>query len=70
MPVIDKPPDYRSYVLTFWEERSHAPGAQDAWRFSLRDPHTNQRHGFASLEEMMAFLRLELAGGRASESGQ
>jgi hypothetical protein len=70
MSVFDKPPRYRSYVLTFWEEQSDAPGAQVVWRFSLKDPRTNQRHGFASLEEMMAFLRLELAGGRANESGQ
>jgi hypothetical protein len=67
--VFDKPPRYRSYVLTFWEERSPDPGAQVVWRFSLKDPRTNQRHGFASLAEMIAFLRLELADGRADESG-
>ena len=70
MPVIDKPPRYRSYVLTFWEEQSDAPGAQVVWRFSLKDPRTSQRHGFTSLEEMIAFLRLELASGRADENGQ
>ena len=70
MAVIDKPPSYRSYVLTFWKERGHDSGVQVVWRFSLKDPRTSQRHGFTSLEEMIAFLRLELASGRANENGQ
>jgi hypothetical protein len=30
------------------------------WRFSLEDPRTGQRRGFASLEVLVAFLRTEL----------
>jgi hypothetical protein len=67
--VIDKPPRYRSYVLTLWQEPVSDPGAQVVWRFSLKDPRTNQRHGFTSLEEMVAFLRLELVSGPANGSG-
>ena len=65
MPLFDKPPRYRSYLLTFWEERSCDPDTPVVWRFSLQDPRTGQRCGFASFEEMMTFLRREL---EASES--
>ena len=62
MAIFDKPPRYRSYVLTFWEERSRDPDTPAVWRFSLQDPRTGQRRGFASLEEVMDFLRTELVG--------
>jgi len=60
--LLAKPPRYRTYLMRYWEERSQAPMLPRVWRFSLEDPHTGQRHGFASLEKMIAFLRLELAG--------
>ena len=63
MAVFEKPPRYRTYLLTIWEERSQDPTSSTVWRFSLKDPDTGQRRGFAGLEEMMAFLRSELAGG-------
>ena len=64
MPLFDKPPRYRSYVLTIWEERGGDPDALVVWRFSLQDPRTGQRRGFASLEKVMAFLRTELLSNR------
>ena len=67
MSIFDQPPRYRSYLLTCWEERSRDPGAPDLWRFSLKDPNTGQRRGFADLEEMLVFLRGELAGGQANQ---
>lgn len=60
MSLFDKPPRYRSYLLTFWEERGREPDKPVIWRFRLEDPRTGQRQGFASLEEMVAFLRTEL----------
>jgi len=30
------------------------------WRFSLQNPHTNQRHGFATLEALLVSLQAEL----------
>ncbi len=56
----DKPPRYRSYLLTFWEERSRDPSVPVVWRFRLEDPHTEQRRGFADLGALMVFLRAEL----------
>jgi hypothetical protein len=60
MAMFDKPPRYRSYVLTFWEERGQDPDTPVVWRFSLQDPRTGQRRGFASLEKVVTFLRTEL----------
>jgi hypothetical protein len=31
------------------------------WRFRLEDPRTGQRHGFASLEALVAVLEQEMA---------
>ena len=62
MTVFDKPPRYRSYLLTFWVERSQDPKTPKVWRFSLEDPHTGQRRGFASLEALVAALQQEMSG--------
>jgi hypothetical protein len=64
MAMFDKPPRYRSYVLIFWEERSRDPYTPAVWRFSLQDPRTGRRRGFASLEQVMAFLRTELVSSQ------
>jgi hypothetical protein len=57
----DRPPVYRSYLLRFWEERGETP-AQPVWRFSLEDPQTAHRQGFASLAALTDWLQGELAG--------
>jgi len=54
------------YLLHLWQERAPRPGSPEVWRFSLEDPRTGQRQGFASLEEMMSFLREQLAGEHGS----
>jgi hypothetical protein len=59
--VLDKPPRYRCYLLTLWEERSPDPLEPVAWRFRLEDPRTGQRHGFASLDALVAVLEQETA---------
>jgi len=65
--MFDTPPRYRSYVLTVWEERSRDPSSPVAWRFSLEDPRTGQRRGFADLEVLVAALKEEIAGADAAE---
>ena len=62
MTLYDRPPRYRSYLLTFWEERSQDQAAPVAWRFSLQDPRTGQRRGFATLEALVAALGHEMEG--------
>jgi hypothetical protein len=45
---------YLSYLLRLWP----AEGDEgSAWRASLESPHTGERRGFASLEDLCAFLR-------------
>ncbi|HEY54508.1 MAG TPA: hypothetical protein G4N94_13745 [Caldilineae bacterium] len=51
------------HLLTMWCERPAQPGQPALWRFSLEDPRTRQRHGFADLEALTAFLRAQMAGG-------
>ncbi len=50
-------PRYVAYLLRCWEEKQREEGQRRSWRFSLEDAHTGQRQGFASLEEVVAFLR-------------
>ncbi len=44
---------YRSYLLRLWCARQTDPRC---WQASLDDPHTGERIGFASLEELFVFL--------------
>jgi len=46
--------DYAAYLLRLWRERS---GESTRWRASLQDPHSGERVGFASLEELFVYLR-------------
>ncbi|HEX7004318.1 MAG TPA: hypothetical protein VF168_09040 [Trueperaceae bacterium] len=50
-----------AYLLRGWEERlGDEDSAEDpclsSWRFSLEDPHTGARYGFASLALLTAAL--------------
>jgi hypothetical protein len=56
-----RPPVYRSYLLRFWEERGDEP-APPVWRFSLEDPQTTRRQGFASLSALTDWLQAEMDG--------
>jgi len=67
--VLDKPPSYRTFLIRCWEERSQDPTLSNVWRFSLEDPHTGRRRGFPSLEDVVTFLRRELAGSQDRGTG-
>ena len=43
---------YRSYLLRLWR----AEASDEGWRASLEDARTGKRIGFASLEQLFAFL--------------
>jgi hypothetical protein len=45
--------DYLSYLLRLWRVGKE----QAVWRASLESPHSGERIGFASLDELFAFLR-------------
>jgi len=48
-----KQPDYISYLLRVWR----ANGDEADWRASLQNPHTGERIGFASVDELCIFLQ-------------
>lgn len=57
--MSDEKPYYISYLLRL----RRATGRQGAvWRVSLESPGSGERHSFATLEEMLSFLR-EKTGG-------
>jgi hypothetical protein len=58
VPESAPPPGYRAYLLRCWREAT-------GWRFSLEDPHTGARRGFAGPEALLAFLEVALDGGKA-----
>jgi hypothetical protein len=49
MPKSRKPAAYTTYILRCWQEGS-------SWRYSLEEVGGGERHGFASLDELIAFL--------------
>jgi hypothetical protein len=59
--MLEESAHYRTYLLAAWEERSRSPAVPATWRFSLLDPATGRRRGFASLEALVAALKHELA---------
>ena len=52
-------PGYQAYLLRLWQVRN---GDESHWRVSLQDAHTGERHGFASVEALLEFLRARTAG--------
>jgi hypothetical protein len=56
MPIFNKPLRYHSYLLRFWEDRSQSAADPAVWRFSLEDPRTGERQGFATVQALLTFL--------------
>lgn len=54
---------YHSFLLRVWLAEE---GSQPQWRASLEDPHTGERQGFASLEDLCRYLK-HLTGLGAGE---
>ena len=52
--------DYLAYLLRLW--RMSGEGAA-GWRASLARPGSGERHGFASLDELLLFLRRQTGAG-------
>jgi hypothetical protein len=63
MGILGAAPRYRAYLLRCWAEHGPAAPAPAVWRYSLEDPHTGERRGFADLAALLGFLRAELALG-------
>lgn len=46
---------YTIYLMRLWIDSE----GETTWRFSLEDPHTGARRGFATLDELVIFLQRE-----------
>lgn len=51
---------YLSYLLRLWQSGS---GEGQVWRTSLQRPGSEERRGFADLEELMDFLKAQIEQG-------
>lgn len=43
---------YHAYLLRLWREEEGMP-----WRATLQNPHTGEQEGFASVEQLINFIR-------------
>ena len=57
---------YLAYMLRLWQVISDG---DPIWRTSLENPHSGERHGFANLEMLFAFLE-EQTGGQLKRKEQ
>jgi hypothetical protein len=62
MPGSDPSMRYCAYLLRCWTEHSGHAEHLIVWRFSVEDPHTGERQGFATFEQLLAFLRQGMDG--------
>jgi len=65
---MERPRLYFSYLLRLWQESGSSsqgapPGDPPLWRASLERPQSGERLGFASLQELIAFLETEIGAG-------
>jgi len=51
---------YMSYLLRLWQIKS---GGELVWRASLESPHTGERVGLASLDDLFGFLGRQIGEG-------
>ena len=66
MGILGAAPRYRAWLLRCWTEWARDTEAPATWRYSLEDPHTGARRGFADLVTLVAHLEAETAGGAAA----
>ena len=51
---------YQAFLLRMWQVMNCG---QPVWRASLEDPHTGERMGFGSLDEVVTYLRMLTGDG-------
>jgi hypothetical protein len=52
--MANKQQRYLSYLLRLWQT---SDDGEQVWRASLESPGTGERQGFASIEDLIVFLR-------------
>lgn len=63
-----KPPYYRIYLLTVWQEQSRGPPPLIVWRFRLDDPRSGRQQLFADATTLMSALQTIAATPEESET--
>jgi hypothetical protein len=58
---------YQVYVLRIWQDQAATRERPARLRFSLENPNTGNRRGFASFEAFVAFLQEELKPNRENK---
>ena len=58
-----EPHRYLAYMLRLWQTSK-----ETVWRASLESPHTGERHGFASLDDLISFLQRQTAAATDIET--
>jgi hypothetical protein len=62
---------YLSYLLRLWQASAgDPPGDSPLWRASLESSQTGARLGFASLEDLLAFLEKEIGSTPSGSQDQ
>jgi hypothetical protein len=56
---MTEPRRYRVYLLRLWQADDEHGSL--VWRAALEDVHTGERHGFADLARLFAFLEAQMA---------
>ena len=56
---------YRAYLLRLWQ--SEGEDGRPVWRAALEDARTGDRHGFADLARLYAFLEAQTANWTGCE---
>jgi hypothetical protein len=62
-----KPPYYRIYLLTVWQERNRGPPEEIIWRFRLEDPRSGRQQVFADATALMSALQTLAAAPEVAE---
>ncbi|MFN8441622.1 MAG: hypothetical protein U0175_12660 [Caldilineaceae bacterium] len=65
--MTSKPPYYRIYLLTVWQEQSRGPPERVTWRFRLEDPRTGWQHACADTTTLMTVLEKLIGSGHGEE---
>ena len=67
MTVIQEQPDYLAYQLRLWRVRG---GGETAWRVSLKSARTRESRAFASLDDLLDFLKQQAGVSSNSDGGE
>lgn len=56
--MIDTPQEYLAYLVRIWKINT-GEGNEESWCASITNALTNERRGFASLDELLDYLRTQ-----------